>query len=86
MAIHHFLLIYSLVEHKLLDAKDMGFDVGAAMDAYAKCEAKYRGHEGLEIVLIGADSLDTVRQTHPHYFEGDLGRDFFESIVPVGAA
>jgi hypothetical protein len=84
MAIHHFLLIYSLAEHRLLDASDLGHDVSAAIARYADCEAKYRGQDGIEIVLIGADSLDTVRQTHPHYFEGDLGRDFFESVVPAG--
>jgi hypothetical protein len=38
----------------------------------------------MEIVLIGADSIDTIKQTHSHYFEGDLGRDFFETVVPAG--
>ncbi|HZO79433.1 MAG TPA: hypothetical protein VFB39_15435 [Solirubrobacteraceae bacterium] len=85
MAIHHFLLIYSLVEHRLLDAKDLGQDTAAAIDAYAECEAQYRGQDGIEIVLIGADSLETIRQTHAHYFEGNLGGDFFESVVPTTA-
>ncbi len=83
MATHQFLLIYSLLEHRLLEANDLGSDTTVAMEAYAACEARYRGQNGVEIVLIGADSLDTIRQTHPHYFEGDLGRDFFESVIPV---
>lgn len=83
MAIHHFLLIYSLLEHRLLEANDLGPNTAAAIDAYAECEERYRDQEGVEIVLIGADSLDTVRRTHSHYFEGDLGRDFFESVIPA---
>jgi hypothetical protein len=81
MAIHHFLLLHSLLEHKLLVVKDFGAD---RRSMPTECEATYRGAAGVEIVLIGADSLDTVRQTHAHYFEGDLGRDFFESVVPAG--
>ena len=55
MAIHHFLLIDSLIEHRLLEVDDLGEDVSAAIHMYADCEAKYRGRVGVEIVLIGAD-------------------------------
>lgn len=36
--------------------------------AYAAAESAARGHDDLEVVLIGADSLDTIKQTHGQYF------------------
>ena len=59
-------------------------DAIAAIDAYAESEATYRDEEGVQIVLIGADSLETIKKTHSHYFEDNLGSEFFESVV--GAA
>lgn len=37
--------------------------------------------DDLDIVLVGADSLDTVKRTHSSYFRG--GKDF-ESLLPEG--
>jgi hypothetical protein len=76
----HFLLIYNVDEHELIAADDLGRDTDAAVEKYAACEREYRDQPGIEIVLIGADSLDTVKQTHSHYFPGDLGAEFFESV------
>ena len=34
----------------------------------------------LAVVLIGADSIDTIRQTHSHYF-GELHSNPFEELL-----
>lgn len=41
------------------------------MAEYAKKEEEYRGRPKMEIVLIGSDSLETVKITHANYFERD---------------
>jgi len=67
MALQHFLLVYDLNQQRLLES-DAYDDADVAAAAYAKMEAKYRGREDLEVVLVGADSIDTIKQTHSHYF------------------
>jgi hypothetical protein len=72
MALHHFLLLYNLREGRLERMEDFATDALRATDAYAALEREYRDrrdHEDYEIVLVGADSLDTVKVTHSRYFE-----------------
>jgi hypothetical protein len=42
----------------------------------------HRHDSNLEIVLIGSDSLDTIRSTHGNYFDGKraAGSRFFEAV------
>ena len=76
MALQHFLILYSLKNSELLRLEEFGDDVGRATDAYSELEREYRNradHDDFEIVLVGADSLDTVHVTHSRYFrEGEL--------------
>ena len=71
----HFLIIYSHTQQSLLAAPKVfpDSDVDSATGAYQEAEEEYRESTDVEIVLIGADSIDTVRQTHRHYF--DAGSD-----------
>ena len=80
MSLHHFLLLYDVAAQQLLDAQDFGENAEAAADAYAAAEREHRDGQNIEIVLIGADSLDTIRQTHSHYFDG-AEEDFFATVV-----
>jgi hypothetical protein len=68
MALRHFLLIYDVANRTLMEAVDVGGNARKAADTYSEYEERYRGRDGFEIVLIGADSLDTIRVTHSHYF------------------
>lgn len=63
----HFLLVYSYDENQLVEQSEFT-DAGKATAAYEAAEAKYRHHDRFEIVLVGADSIETVMQTHGHYF------------------
>ena len=44
-------------------------DYDAAVAAYDDIEKRMRGRRDLDIVLLGADSLETVKKTHSSYFE-----------------
>jgi hypothetical protein len=66
---HHFLLIYNH-KNEQLEGDPVIFDseeLDAATAAYQEAENRYRDSEGIEIVLIGADSLRTIAHTHGHY-------------------
>ncbi|HEY1774638.1 MAG TPA: hypothetical protein VGG41_00635 [Solirubrobacteraceae bacterium] len=68
MALIHFLLLYDLEAQKLISHEEFR-DGDEAAQAYARLEAEYRGRSDVEIVLVGADSIDTIRLTHGQYFE-----------------
>lgn len=67
--IKEFLLIYDRANAKLLDTLEFGTDRDAALNAYGAYEQKFADDPSIEVVLIGSDSLETIRTTHPHYFE-----------------
>lgn len=67
--IKEFLLIYDREQAKLIDTLEFGIDRSAALTAYAEYEQKFAADPNVEVVLIGSDSLDTIRATHPNYFE-----------------
>lgn len=78
----HFLLIYDL-KRRSLRWEDLGPDAEAAAARYSQAEEDLGA--GYEIVLIGADSLDTIRTTHAHYFEGERNDESFRSRLLAAA-
>jgi hypothetical protein len=68
MALIHFLLVYDLNKQTLVSQQEFR-DGSEAAKAYAQMEARCRDAEDLEIVLVGADSLDTIKMTHGQYFD-----------------
>lgn len=66
-AVVHFLLVYDLKEGRLRSSNSFD-DPDAASLAYAAAEQEHR--DDVEIVLVGADSIETIMRTHGHYFEG----------------
>jgi hypothetical protein len=68
MSIVHFLLVYDRAGQKLVF--DKAFTNSAeAVRAYEEMEEKHRDDEGVEIVLVGADSIESVMLTHGNYFD-----------------
>ncbi len=67
--LHHFLLVYDHSAGELVVNREFE-RVAAAMEAYEAEEEKHRQDELVEVVLIGSDSLETVKITHPNYFGG----------------
>ncbi len=74
MADVHVLLVYSLDEQKLLTHREFSAsEQDEAFSAYAAAEAEHRDLNDVEIVLVAADSLATIRHTHGSYFRENVG-------------
>jgi len=67
MPIVHFLLVYDRTQQKLVFEEPYS-DAKEAVKAYEAMEEKHRGDNQMEIVLVGADSIETVMLTHGNYF------------------
>jgi hypothetical protein len=70
--LHHYLLVFDHAKGELIATQDFGSDSDRAVITYAEKENEYKGHDSIEIVLIGSDSLDTIRITHANYFDGSV--------------
>lgn len=73
-----FILVYN-VPSRELEVHDFGVDYEAAVEAYTQLERDHHEDDALEVVLVGADSIETIHKTHSHYFAeqaDDLFRQF----------
>ncbi len=68
--IQHFLLVFDHEKGRLVETRRFGTDSRAAVAAYAAKEREFQDRPSIEIVLIGSDSLETVKLTHANYFNG----------------
>jgi hypothetical protein len=67
----HFLLVFDHQAGELIEQTQFN-DSEAAVAAYSAKEAEFQGQKLVEIVLIGSDSIETVRLTHANYFDGTV--------------
>ncbi|MDP9904561.1 hypothetical protein [Arthrobacter bambusae] len=70
-AIEHFLLVFDHRSNRLVEQKSFGSDVHAATKAYGEMEREYKDCHAIDIVLVGSDSIETVKVTHANYFTGE---------------
>lgn len=68
--IQHFLLVFDHEAGQLIETIPFGEDSERAVAAYSAKEKEFEGRARIEIVLIGSDSLETVKLTHANYFDG----------------
>ena len=68
--IQHFLLVFDHQKGKLIHEESFGTHSQRALDAYQMMEMQYRDNLYIDIVLIGSDSLETVKLTHANYYTG----------------
>jgi len=69
--IQHFLVVFDPETGKA-DVQKFGTDYEDAQAAYAEAELANGDVDAtLDIVLLSADSLETIEQTHSSYFGGD---------------
>lgn len=66
--IKHFLVTRN-AETGEVTVKSFGTDYDAAQTAYSEAERAH-ADDGLDIVLLSADSLATIKKTHSSYFDG----------------
>jgi hypothetical protein len=65
---NNWLIIYNWREGRFVNWVNLGTDAEAGAERYGEFERRYRFEDGYEVVLIGADSAETIRHTHAHYF------------------
>lgn len=68
MPLIHFLLIYNIDLGRLVDLREFA-DADKAVTAYVELEREYAGQGTFEIVLVGADTIETIKRTHGQYFD-----------------
>lgn len=87
MAIKNFLIVFNWRESTLdhwrdldREMQDQELSPSQARDVYRQYELRYKPTDGYEVVMIGADSIDTIRKTHGHYF-GRIATDPFRELL-----
>ena len=63
----YFLLTYDRSKLRLVDIERF-HDGDKAVDLYGERERQYADQPHMEVVLLGADSEEAIRVTHPTYF------------------
>lgn len=81
MSLIHFLLAYDHKRGELVGEPRQFTDPVEAARAYADLEQVHRSDRHLEIVLVGSDSLETIKVTHGNYFGADTG---IEALASAG--
>ena len=83
--IKHFLLIFDRAQWKLLDTIAFGSNGKAALERYGELESEHFENAAMDIVLVGSDSLETIKITHANYFyEGDIMARLKKDLGEVG--
>jgi hypothetical protein len=80
--IRNFLVIYDIRAGRATVEEFDDYDT--ALSAYEKIEKESLGRNDLDIVLLGADSLETIKRTHSSYFstsEGGFDRFIHEIMT-----
>lgn len=67
----YFLLVYDHGKRRLVEIEEFR-DGKAAVAAYDAKERPFLRDPSIEVVLLGSDSLDTIKVTHRNYFDERL--------------
>lgn len=78
-----FLFIYDRRADQLHELIKYGTNRCAALQAYSAVELQYLDKPWMDIVLIGAESLDTIKVTHSTYFDGGVRELIEKSFARV---
>jgi hypothetical protein len=77
--IKHFLISFDPATGETT-VQSFGTDYDAAQAAYTRAEQSNGMESKIDIVLISADSLETIEQTHSSYFNGGTAK--LEELLP----
>lgn len=75
----YFILVYDLAMRHV-DVHEYGEDVEAANVAYSTLEDQHAGGK-FEVVLVGADSIETIKRTHSPYFSTGTATEVVEAFI-----
>jgi len=75
----YFILVYDLAMRHV-EVHEYGGDVEAANAAYSQLEDEHVGGK-FEVVLVGADSIETIKRTHSPYFSTGTAAKVVEQFI-----
>ena len=70
--IKNFLLVFDREKGELIQQRDFGADVEAAVEEYQRLERAHRTDRRYDIVLVGSDSIESVQVTHASYVRSGM--------------
>ena len=82
--IQHFLLVYDRGADRLVEERHLGTDALAAAEAYRAADQLYCDSPRMDVVLVGSDSIETVKKTHSTYFGGVTAQSIRELVAALG--
>ncbi|MEX1164764.1 MAG: hypothetical protein WEB03_14420 [Nitriliruptor sp.] len=80
--LRHFLLVFDHTKGELIDQREFT-RVDVALGAYGKTERQYEANDQVEVVLVGSDSMETVKVTHGNYFDGTVAISKYLAGLPT---
>lgn len=75
----YFILVYDLRDREV-EIEPFNAEFDRAADTYAMLEERHRDDDTTEVVLVGADSIETIKRAHSHYFAHDPA-DLFKGFL-----
>lgn len=81
--IKNFLLVLSISSGSI-EVREFGSDMDEALAAYAAAEESTKDDPDKDVVLVGADSLETVKRTHSSYFAAERTSRLFDELIEEG--
>jgi hypothetical protein len=66
-SVQQFLIVFDTKAGKIVEQR-LFVDPDEAMSIFGETERRHAREGNLQVLLFTADSLDTVKSTHPHYF------------------
>jgi hypothetical protein len=68
--VRYFLLVYDQLKGKILELQEFqAHERLAALQARFEREVKTLGQAHLEVILLGAESAESLKKTHARYFQ-----------------
>ena len=80
----HYLVVFDHEAQRAAEEVREFDDPGQAAAAYEAAERRFVDRADIEVVLIGSDSLETVKLTHPNYFRKPEGLNDLVDRVLAG--
>lgn len=75
----YFILVYDIAMRHV-EVHEYGKDIEAANAAYSNLEDAHAGGR-YEVVLVGADSIETIKRTHSPYFSTGTATEVVEAFI-----
>lgn len=83
--IQHFILVFDRLAGHMVDQLDFGTNAAKALSKYEELEQSHRENAYMDIVLVGSDSIETVKITHANYFDGSA-KDVYADVLRIAAS